>query len=108
MKRHQIRDASQLASALASEGYLLFKHSGRCPVSAHAFSEYRAFVLEHPEIRHGWIDVVDDRALSLEAASKTDVTHASPQALWIVAGSVSWHASHFEITQSALEKAARA
>ena len=108
MQRNQIRDEAQLGNALAADGYLLFKHSTRCPVSAHAFSEYRAFVQAHPDVTHGWIDVVADKALSLAAASRTRVEHQSPQALWIAMGSVSWHASHFDITQAALTKVSRA
>ena len=35
----------------------------------------------------------------------TGVRHESPQALWIVAGRVAWHASHFDITVAALAAA---
>jgi len=105
MRSLQIRHAADLKTALSSATYLLFKHSTRCPISAQAFSEYRAFVSAHPEVCHGWIDVLADQPLSEEVAARTQVPHASPQALWLVDGRVAWHASHFSITQRALEQA---
>ena len=108
MEERRIRDRSGLREALGADLFLLFKQSFRCPVSRRAFEEYADFVLDHPEVPTGWIDVVADRDLSREAAEATGVTHESPQALLIRGGRVVWHASHGAITASALEAAAQA
>jgi bacillithiol system protein YtxJ len=100
----RITDDSALTLALGAERYLLFKHSHRCPISGRAFREYEAFAARHPDLPTGWIDVVDQRALSNRVADKTGVTHESPQALWIRDGAVAWNASHGTITASELER----
>lgn len=102
MLRSQISDRAQLDSALVSGSFLLFKHSQRCSTSSVAFREYRTFVLTHPEVLHGWIDVVAQREWAQEVAKITGVAHHSPQAIWLVDGVVKWHTSHFEITEQNL------
>ena len=98
MLHSQIQDEATLATALEAERFLLFKHSHRCSVSDHAFRAYRFFVEAHPEVPHGWIDVVADRDLARLAARHTEVRHESPQALWLSKGHALWQASHFQIT----------
>ena len=102
MLRRQISDREQLDAALASGSFLLFKHSQRCSTSGHAFREFRMFVQAHPEIAHGWIDVVAQRGWAQEVAKFTGIAHRSPQAPWLVDGVVQWHSSHFEITEQSL------
>jgi len=102
MLRRQISDRAQFDAALASGSFLLIKHSQRCSTSSHAFREYRLFVQAHPEIAHGWIDVVAQRDWAQEVARITGVAHCSPQAIWLVDGVVQWHTSHFEITEQSL------
>jgi len=104
----QITDRDRLAEALGTPRFLLFKHSHRCPISTRARAEYDAFVAAHPDVATGWIDVVADRELSLAAADETGVEHASPQALLLREGRAAWHASHFDITEAALEEAVAA
>lgn len=102
MNRRQLTDAQAWEAILTAGEFLLFKHSKRCPTSSHAFGEYRLFVEQHPEVAHGWIDVLDQRAWAREVADRTGVRHKSPQALWLRDGQVLWHASHFDITQGSL------
>jgi bacillithiol system protein YtxJ len=102
MQPFQLPDEAAVNEALASDRFLIFKHSERCGVSRHAFAEYRAFAEAHPDTPHGWIDVVGQRPLSKLIERLTGVRHGSPQAIWVVAGRVGWHASHFDITEDAL------
>jgi bacillithiol system protein YtxJ len=98
----QITERSALDRALDADLFLLFKHSRRCPVSAWAFREYEAFLGERRDLQSGWIDVIENRALSDEVASRTQLPHASPQALVLRRGSVAWSATHGAITGEAL------
>jgi len=102
MHQHQIQDRAAFEHALAAGPFLLLKHSQRCSTSAFAFREYRRFIDAHPEVRHGWLDVVAQREWAQEVATVTGIKHQSPQVLWIVEGEVCWHTSHFEITQESL------
>lgn len=105
MDHLRIQTRSGLRQALGAGLFLLFKQSFRCPTSRRAFAEYEAFVGAHPDVPTGWIDVVADRPLSLEAAEATGVTHQSPQAILIRDGAVTWHASHGAITSESLAAA---
>ena len=102
MIRSEITTQEQLEAALQADRFLLFKHSHRCSTSTHAFRQYRMFVEAHPEVPHGWIDVVAHRDWARDMARQVDVRHASPQALWMNQGHVLWHTSHFEITTDSL------
>ena len=104
MIRSQLTDYESLEAALAADGFLLFKHSNRCPTSSRAFREYRDFVEQHPDIAHGWIDVIAHRDWARDVAERTGVRHQSPQALWLREGQVLWHTSHFDITSNRLRE----
>lgn len=101
----QITDRSALESAVASERFLLFKHSRVCPISERAFEEYEAFVRDRDDLPTGWIDVIGQRPWSLWVAERTGVRHESPQALLVAGGEVVWHASHQAISRRSLENA---
>lgn len=101
----RIRNENDLEQALGKPRILLFKHSHRCSISTRAQSEYEAFLEANPDTPTAWVNVVEERPLSLAIAERTGVEHASPQAMWIVDGDVKWNASHFDITRSALAEA---
>lgn len=103
-----IREPSALEAAFAADTFLLFKHSFRCPISARAFDEYRAFcagLSDGERIATGWIDVVAQRPWSLDVARRSGVEHESPQALLLERGRVVWHAAHGSITRASLAQA---
>jgi bacillithiol system protein YtxJ len=102
----QITDAAELEKAISADSFLLVKHSRTCPISAQAWKEYNAFVATNPDVPTGWIDVQAGSDLARAVAKKTKVQHESPQALWIRKGKVGWHASHFDITEESLTRAA--
>ena len=107
MRGDLIEARTELEEAFSTPLFLLFKHSPLCPTSARAFAEYTAFLQENP-LESGWIHVVQGRPLALLVAERTGVPHESPQALFLQAGRVLWHASHAGVTASALEEALRA
>lgn len=94
----------ELEAAFAAERYLVFKHSTRCPISAAAFAEYQRWSAAHPEAATGWIDVLQERALSSTVAERTGIRHESPQAILLARGKARWDAAH-AITFASLEGA---
>ena len=108
MTAPRLSSATELDAAFAAERFLLFKHSTRCPISAAAFLDYRAFTAAHPEVVSGWIDVIEDRALSHDVAARTGIQHESPQAILLARGVPQWNASHSAIRVQSLESATAA
>jgi bacillithiol system protein YtxJ len=84
---------------------LVFKHSTRCPISAEAERQVRAFASAHAEAPVYRVLVIEDRPASLALAERLGVPHASPQAILVREGRAAWSASHWDITREALEAA---
>lgn len=97
-------DVDVMLKASSKDFIMLFKHSTRCPVSSYAWSEFNQFAGNSP-ISCYRVLVVEEKTLSLHLAKVLGVTHQSPQAILFKDKEVKWHASHYDITQSALEKA---
>ena len=104
MDSRRILDEADLDGLLAAPRSLLFKHSPICPTSARAFGEYRRWLAGGARIETAWLDVIEQRPLSLAVAERTGVRHESPQVLLFEGGRVRWHASHGAITRESLEE----
>src|SRR5438128_7223969 len=100
-----VEDLNDAIRESSERPVLLFKHSLTCPISVRAFRELR-FFLERADSRVSYklITVQAARDVSDEAASIFNVTHESPQAILVRDGRQVWHASHSEITASALDR----
>lgn len=107
----ELHNIQELEGALVESNarpVLLFKHSLTCPISTRAFGELRSYLNNaDPRISYKLITVQTARAVSDEAASRLQVRHQSPQAILVKHGAEIWHASHYDITASALEQAIR-
>ena len=97
-----IHDEATLRRALALPRVLLYKHSPICNVSDTALNAVERFRAAHPELPVYVVDVIGDRPLSRRIEADLGVRHESPQALYLEAGTVRWHDSHFRITEQAL------
>lgn len=80
---------------------ILFKHSLTCPISHAAYEEMSLLKNEPVSL----VVVQDARVLSNEIAKRTGVRHESPQAMIVRDGEVAWHASHYDITKTAIVRA---
>jgi bacillithiol system protein YtxJ len=101
-------DLDQLLAASATRPVFLFKHSTRCPVSFTADDAYRAFAADQPAdapVLFGHLDLIRYREVSNAIADSLGVYHQSPQAILVVDGRATWHASHYDITPAALAAA---
>lgn len=109
----EIADRSGLDDILESSDEApvwLFKHSLTCGTSSWAFKQFRRFVADRPADETGrfaMLPVQSARAVSDALASTTGVRHESPQVLLLRGSRVLWHTSHWQITEAALEEAAR-
>lgn len=74
---------------------VIFKHSGRCNISAMALNRFEDYVNEIQNLAFLFmIDVVNNRPASLHAAEQTGVTHQSPQILVLHQGESIFDSSH--------------
>ncbi|MBZ0269926.1 bacillithiol system redox-active protein YtxJ [bacterium] len=87
---------------------VIFKHSPRCSISAHALGDFRQYIEGVPPSDPPLfivVDVVGARFVSDEIARRTGIRHESPQALVLRDGRVVWAGSHWDITDEALDRA---
>ncbi|PQP80430.1 bacillithiol system redox-active protein YtxJ [Paenibacillus sp. PCH8] len=103
-KMTSIEQLNSAVEATEDQPLLLFKHSTRCPISAHAYQEMNDYLHNTPneQVKYGIIYVVEDRTVSNEAAEQLGVKHESPQAILIKKGIPVWHTSHSDITTTTL------
>ncbi|MEK9830104.1 MAG: bacillithiol system redox-active protein YtxJ [Schleiferiaceae bacterium] len=86
-----------LEAASGDRGFLIFKHSTRCPISTQAerlLARYEAPV-DAPEL--ALVKVIESRSLSTHIAERYGVWHESPQLLFVQNGKAVANVSHFEV-----------
>jgi bacillithiol system protein YtxJ len=98
----EMHDREDVDAALGEETAILFKHSTRCPISAHARGEMERFMERHPDAPVYTVDVNDDADVSRYLAEKTGIEHHSPQVIVTRRGQPEWDASHFDVRADAL------
>ncbi len=100
-------DIEAVIAASRERPVLVFKHSTRCPISAAAHREWRAFLAspEAARVEHYWVRVIEERPVSLGLARRLGVVHRSPQVLLVRDGRAVWHDSHRGITAQRLKAA---
>ena len=96
---NQLTNTSQFEEvnkASALKPVLIFKHSTRCSISAMALNRFeRNF--RNEVFKPYFLDVIANREVSNEVASRYSVTHESPQVILIKDEKVVHHSSHSEI-----------
>ena len=90
----------QFSAEQKTHPVLLFKHSTTCPISADVFSEVSRFNGEK------YLLIVQSaRPISNLIAEKTGIRHESPQALVFFNDRIIYHASHYDVTATDIQKA---
>ncbi len=91
----------------SSNGFIIFKFSPKCPTSRSVERKFDSWYERIPEklnLLCVKIDVINSRPLSQQIAAEFGIRHESPQAIWITADHhIHWHASHYSITDKALD-----
>ncbi|HEX8317260.1 MAG TPA: bacillithiol system redox-active protein YtxJ [Longimicrobium sp.] len=109
-REREPRDMKQIASrqdvdeALGQDGAILFKYSMTCPISANARREMESFLERRPDAPVFKLDVHEAPEASEYVSEKTGLEHESPQVIIVRGGKPDWHATHFDVTASALEE----
>lgn len=106
-----LKNESELSTVLNSSNenpVLFFKHSTQCSVSGKAFNELKSTQEDLAKVFTIYgIDVLQNRAVSNLLEDLAQVRHESPQCLFVKAGKVIEHYSHFSITKERLLKSAQ-
>ncbi len=85
---------------------LVFKHSVTCPISSRAHERFCAFIQQNTApLNVAMVVVQEARSVSDEIATRLGIEHESPQAIFVLGGTVFWHDSHSRITVDSLENA---
>lgn len=87
----------------AKERFMFLKNSTTCPISAEAL---RVFTKAADELHALWyyLHVQESRELSNYIADTFQIKHESPQAFLLENGKVTWHDSHWKITEEILKQ----
>lgn len=102
------QEIERLATLSHERPVLIFKHSTACPTSSRSYRLYRDYVDSAPpdaDILFAEVYVIENRSVSNGIAERFGVRHQTPQALLISNGESAWHASHWEITEEAMDEA---
>src|SRR6185436_5998933 len=102
---HEKQDLDEFLKRSLNEPVLLFKHSTQCSRSAGVIEDFEAFAEGNPTVPCGLILVIEDRDVSDAVEDRFGIRHESPQAILIVNEKPAWHASHWRVTEDALEAA---
>jgi bacillithiol system protein YtxJ len=103
----EMHNKEDVDAALGEEKAILFKHSTRCAISAHARAEMERFMELHPDAPVYTVDVNDDADVSRYLAEKTGIEHHSPQVIVTRGGQPEWHAAHFDVRADEVERRMR-
>lgn len=98
----ELTSPEQIDEVLRLPLVIIFKHSGRCPISRAARSEVERFIQEMPDVPVYLVDVIHCAPVSREIAERVGIQHQSPQTIVLRQGTVLWHASHYDVTKAAL------
>ncbi|SRX55642.1 bacillithiol system redox-active protein YtxJ [Aequorivita sp. CIP111184] len=83
----------------------IFKHSTRCGISRGVLKLLeKNYNLTDEQLKLYYLDLIQNRDISNEIASRFKVNHESPQMIVIKNGAVVHHDSHHSIEASHLEK----
>ncbi len=100
-----VTTAQDVEALFAEPEALLYKHSPICGVCSSAVREVRKLREEKPDLALYVVDVIADRRLSQQIATRSGVVHASPQVLLFRDGAAVWDTSHFDIRMDAMQSA---
>lgn len=100
-----ISQLEEIKEASNTKTQILFKHSVTCGISQHAeFKLESDWNFEDENFDFHYLDLLANRDISNEIASKFSVTHQSPQILVIKNGKATAHFSHQAISVDRIKK----
>ncbi|WP_433763428.1 bacillithiol system redox-active protein YtxJ [Flavobacterium ginsenosidimutans] len=98
-----ILQLQEIEAVSAQKPVVIFKHSTRCSISRMALKQFeREFDLEET-VDPYFLDLIANRDISNEIASRFGVYHESPQLILIKNGKAVYNVSHSDIDAEALK-----
>jgi bacillithiol system protein YtxJ len=102
----QTGQLEQLQEASHRKPVVIFKHSTRCGISAHAkFRLEREWSFAPEDLDFYYLDLIAYRQVSNQVAETLQVTHQSPQLILLREGKAIYDSSHHMISVEELKKA---
>ena len=83
---------------------LIFKHSTRCSISRMALKQFEREFDYQDKVTPYFLDLIANRDVSDDIASRFHVTHQSPQVLLIKDGKSIYDASHSDISAEKIKQ----
>lgn len=83
---------------------IIFKHSTRCSVSRMALKQFENEFDFSSKVTPYFLDLLENRNISSEIASRFGVVHQSPQLILIKDGKAIYNSSHSDIASEDLER----
>ena len=99
---NQLNESSKLDNSL---GFVVFKHSTRCPISSMAKGRLERAWQDSINVPMYYLDLIAFRDVSNQIANSYGIEHASPQILFIKNGVCVYNDSHSNISTEALKEA---
>ena len=102
----ELTDLGQLNEIIALSSDIpvaIFKHSTRCSVSRMALKQFENEFDNINKVTLYFLDLIENRAISNEIASRFGVNHQSPQLILMKDGKAIYHVSHSDIDAEALK-----
>ncbi|MCH9016096.1 MAG: bacillithiol system redox-active protein YtxJ [Gemmatimonadetes bacterium] len=99
-----VENREELERILEAPLALIYKHSTICGLSSKAIREVESFVGRHPDVPVYIIDVLRNRAITMEVQDRLGVRHKSPQVIVVANGEAKWHKSHWGIKSKVLSR----
>lgn len=101
----KIEQLDELVEESKTKPVAIFKHSTRCGISRGVLKMLeRNYKLTDAQLKLYYLDLLENRNISNEIASRFKVQHESPQMIVIKNGAVVHHDSHHSIEASHLER----
>lgn len=102
----QTRQLEQLQEESHKKPVVIFKHSTRCGISAHAkFRLESEWSFTPEDLNFYYLDLITYRQVSNQVAETFQVTHQSPQIILLRGGKAIFDTSHHNISVGVLKKA---
>jgi len=102
----QPEQLDELREASYQKPVVIFKHSTRCGISAHAkFRLEREWNFSTDELDFYYLDLIAYRPVSNQIAVDFGVTHQSPQIILLRNGKAVFDTSHHQISARTLQEA---
>lgn len=98
-------DLEQLEKESESKLVVIFKHSTRCGISRMVLKGFeKELDVSEEQVKLYFLDILNNRGVSNEIASRFQITHESPQLIVLKNREVVHHASHNGISADDLKK----